>query len=318
MLTDLYAALCEAAPEDEGALFGSPLTEEDSVWLSVDRNAYPALLLPAREDDIRPDIVLRSVDALFSRMCTIETEDGHSQSGCFSVVRLKEDDADVVRLFLKIVDERFCSGSMPTNNAAIASSILEVAELFSEVNFETRDLIGLWGELHIIRRSGDVGAAVRCWCTRKTAKYDFVTKGFVLDVKSTLTASPKHRFSLEQLRPTGDFDAFIASLCVVEVQSGHTVGAVMDAIAGQVAGAELRSKFLNQCVAKGGRDLYRCELTLQTYPDDGALAVYRARDIPVPEIAEGDAIENVRFDVNLSAIAPLSDEESEAILRFQQ
>ena len=318
MLTDLYTTLKQSVPEDEGTLYGSPVGERDAIWLSVDRNAHPALLLPAREDDVRPDIVLRSVDARFSRVCTIETATGQSQGGCYSLIRLKENDVDIVRLFLRILEERFCIDLVPSNNAAIASNIQEIAALFSRVDERPRDLIGLWGELHVIYRSGAIPAAVRCWCTCKTAKFDFVTDSFVLDVKATLSVSRKHRFSLEQLRPAGNFDTYIASLCLIETQSGQTVGALMDAIAIQIADTNLRSAFLRQCVAKGGRDLYRSELALQTYPDEGAASLFRAPSIPVPLIDKGDPIENVRFDVDLSAFTPLDDEMSRTILRFQQ
>ncbi|MDE0173343.1 MAG: PD-(D/E)XK motif protein [Defluviicoccus sp.] len=317
MLTDLYASLSHTVPKEAGTLYGIPLSEGHSVWLSIDHNAHPALMLPSREDDMRPDIILRAVDALFSRICIVETPDGHSQSGCYSLLRLKENDPDIVRLFLTILEERFSNQWIPCDNTAIANNIQEIAALFSRVNDTTRDLIGLWGELYIIHRSDDIATAVRCWSTQKTAKYDFVTDSFVMDVKATLSASPKHRFSLEQLRPAGDFEAFVASLCLIEVRSGQTVGTLMDTIAVQIEDPELRGSFLQQCITKGGPDLYRSQLMLQPYPDDGALALYLARHIPVPRIDVSDPIDNIRFDVNLSEIAPLSDQQSEVILRFQ-
>ena len=91
----------------------------------------------------------------------------------------------------------------------------------------------------------------------------------------------------------------------------------MDAIAAKLSDPEFRSAFFGQCLVKGGADVYRSDLTLQTYPDDGALTLYRAQDIPVPEIGEADPIENVRFDVDLTSIPELDRETSGEILRFQ-
>lgn len=317
MLTDLYPTLCQAIPQDDSALFGLPIATDHPYWLTIDSQAYPALLLPARTDDLRPDISLRAVDVLFSRACVIDTEERQSQQGCYSLVRLKENEPALVRLFLKILEERFCAPNPPATNSEIAASIQQVAALFSRVESNTRDLIGLWGELHVISNAADIDAAVRCWSSRRTAKYDFVSDYFVLDVKTTTKSRPQHRFSLDQLRPSGAFEAFIASLCVIEVQSGQTVGALMDSVATRIHDHDLRSAFLTQCLAKGGRDLYNSNLRLQTYPDNAGPALFRASDIPVPQIRANDPIENVRFDVDLSTISPAADAEMEAILAFE-
>lgn len=317
MLTDLYPTLCQAIPQDDAALFGLPLSADYPYWLAIDAQAYPALLLPARTDDLRPDITLRSVEALFSRACVIDTGTGKSHEGCYSLVRLKESDPAIVRLFLKILEERFCTLNPPTTNAAIAASIQQVAALFSHVEENIRDLIGLWGELHVIECAADIDAAVRCWSARKTAKYDFVSDTFVLDVKTTTKSLPQHRFSLDQLRPSGAFDVLIASLCVIEVQSGQTVGALMESLAERIVDQDLRSAFLTQCLVKGGRDLYRSELALQTYPDDAGLTLVRASEIPVPHVRVSDPIENIRFDVDLSTISCVPKAELEVILSFE-
>ena len=318
MLTDLYPVLCQAIPQDEAALFGLSVSEGFPYWLAVGNQAFPALLLPARADDQRADISLRAVEVLFSRTCVIDTDAGSSHEGCYSIVRLKENDSAIVRLFLKILEDRFCTSSPPTTNAEIAARIQQVAALFSRVESNARDLIGLWGELHVISSASNIDPAVRCWSTRKNAKYDFVTDAFVLDVKTTTKPIPQHRFSVDQLRPSGAFDAFIASLCVIEVQSGQTVGELMDSLAANIVDQALCSAFLTQCLSKGGRDLYRSNLTLKTYPDSAGIALFRASDIPVPQVRDSDPITNIRFDVDLSRVSPLSVQENASILAFQE
>ena len=316
MLYDQYITLCKTVPQDKTVLLGLPLENEPSLWISIDHNGHPSLLLPAQENDPRPDIVLRSIDVSFSRLCEIQTTDGSDHSGCFSIVKLKESDRDIVRLFSKILEERFCRAAKPKNNSEIAGNIQELAALFSRVDGSTKDLIGLWGELNLILCAENLLAAVRSWSTRKTAKYDFVAGSYVLDVKTTLSVTPKHRFSLEQLRPNGDYDAYILSTCLVEVPSGQTVGSLMDIIGTRIEDSEIRSAFLNQCITKGGADIYRSAMKLQTYPDQGTLNLYRASDIPVPTIGPTEPISNVRFDVDLTSISPLDSNTSSIILRF--
>lgn len=234
MLTDLYPTLCQTIPEVDTALFGLPIDGAHPYWLAIDGHAFPSLLLPASPDDLRPDISLRAVDALFSRTCVIDTDAQKPHEGCYSLVRLKESDPAIVRLFLKILEESLCTASPPNTNAEIAARIQQVAALFSCIEDNTRDLIGLWGELNIIARAPITDAAVRCWSARKTAKYDFVADNYVLDVKTTMKSTPKHRFSFDQLRPSGALDAYIASLSVIEVQGGQTVSDSMETLAGRI------------------------------------------------------------------------------------
>lgn len=317
MLTDLYPTLCQTIPEDGAALFGMPVGSEYPYWLAIDSQAFPTLLLPARFDDLRPDITLRAVDAMFSRTCVIDTDAPDPHQGCYSLIRLKESDPAIVRLFLRILEESFCTTRTLTTNAEIAARVQQVASLFSRIEVNDRDLIGLWGELKIIACAANIDSAVESWSTGKTAKYDFVGKHFVIDVKTTTKPNPKHRFSLEQLRPSGSLNAYIASLCVVEVPNGQTIADLMDSIVKEINDQRLRSTFLIQCLRKGGPDLYRTNMTLQNYSGSAPAKLYRTQDIPVPHVHSKDPIENVRFDVNLSEIESLSEEIGSKILSFE-
>ena len=317
MLYDLYKELVPSAPDEEGEILGFPLDDERSGWITVDLNDHPALMLPARPDDLRTDIVLRAVDVEFSRTCTIESLDESKHTGCYTIIRLKEDDPDIVRLFLRILEERFLGKPYRKANSGIAESIQEIASLFSRTSLASRDVIGLWGELFAIYQATDLELAIRAWSLKKNAKYDFVAGDFVLDVKAALSHVPKHRFSLEQLRPSGDFRAFVLSLCLVEQQGGKTVGELMDTIANRISDADLGEAFLRNCLVKGGREIYGSELRLQPYPHPDSFKVFDAAELPVASTADGDVISNIRFDMDLSSAMPLDRELSATILKFK-
>ncbi|MCG5524912.1 PD-(D/E)XK motif protein, partial [Ectothiorhodospira haloalkaliphila] len=262
------------------------------------------------------DIELRSVSVHFSRDCMVEAAEGEAATGIYTVVRLNENDPDTVRMLLRLLDETFRARKTPYTNKEIAARIVELADLFKQIGDSTGDIVGLWGELYILSRASSLQTAVQCWCLKKNAKYDYVTEGFALEAKTTVRSRRKHRFSLDQLRPNDQFRVYIASLAVVELNSGHTAADLMDEMCGKIGDDDLRARFLAQCLIKGGRDIYRNTLKLGVFPDGTSLMVLDASTIPVPEIAQPSLIENVRFDVDLTDLSPISRRELDTVLTF--
>ena len=316
MLFEAYAKLVNDFPEDCDQLFGQALTVDNSVWLSVDGYANPSLLFASRREDARNDIELRSISVQFSRDCGIEAADGKAMSGIFTVVRVNENDPDVTRMMLRLMEETFQVRRTPYTNKEIATRILELADLFKKIAESEGDIVGLWGELHILSRARDLDMAVQCWCLSKNAKYDYVTDCFALEAKTTLRSRRKHRFTLDQLRPGDEFQVYVASLTVVELNAGRTATNLMDEIYGKIGDDDLRPRFLAQCLVKGGRDIYRNTLMLSVFPDGTSLLILDASTVPVPEVAPNSLIENVRFDVDLTDRIPVSPREMDRVLSF--
>jgi len=305
MLYEAYISLARNFPAQCDGLYGQQLDGASDCWLAVDVQAFPSFLLKAQSSDARSDIELRFVSVQFSRECEIATTNGSPARAAYTVVRLEENDPDLVRLFLRLLEEGFCGGRAPRTNRAIGVRILELANLFSQIENSPKDVIGLWGELQVICEAASRENATRCWCQQSNAKYDFICDGFALEVKSTLKPRREHRFSLDQLRPSsGDLEVFIASLQLVQAQGGKAVFELIDEILADITDVELRMAFLSLCLAKGGSDIYRSNLRFQLLARDAGIAYFAATDIPVPVVEPSGQISNVRFDVCLDAIKP--------------
>lgn len=316
MLFETYANLVRDFPNGCDQLFGQNLSQNSSLWLSVDRGAHPSLLFAAQRNEHRSDIELRSVSVHFSRDCMVEAAGGVVASGIYTVVRLNENDPEIVRILLRLLEEAFPDREKLYTNKDISGCILELADLLKKIDDSPRDIVGLWGELYVLSRSVDLDTAVKCWCRDNKARYDFITDSFALEAKTTLRNKRKHRFSLDQLRPKGEFRVYIASLTVVELSSGKTAADLMDELYGEIVDGDLRAHFLMQCLIKGGREIYRNTLKLGVFPNRTSLIIFNACDIPVPEIAPAMPIENVRFDVDLTGLAPVPLSEMDAVLAF--
>jgi hypothetical protein len=314
MLFEAYLRLVQAFPDQCEHLFGRPVGASNFLWLSIDDRLRPSLLFPADSSDDRSDIALRFIDVEFSRSCEIVAEDAKPSSGTYTIVRLNEDDPEIVRVFLRLLEESFCEDDRQLRNREIGDRMLAIADIFSRIENARVDVVGLWGELYVIANAVSVLGAAQSWCLHKSARHDFVAADFVLEVKTTLKGSRQHRLSLEQLRPGTTSDVYVASLQLVETHAGKTVSELLDTICEQIDDRELRSAFFNLCLIKGGRDIYRSELRLQPIPD--SLVIFDAREIPVPSIEASDPISNVRFDLDLSQISHLDDRRRREILRF--
>lgn len=307
MLFEIYSALAEEIPQNFANLFGRELNDQNKIWLAVDAQFYPALLFPSDRSDRKADIEFRYVEALFCRDCSISEVASETSTGSFSIVRLKENDPDLVRAFLRLLEETFCRNTRPYSSREIGEKILELAGLFGRIENSRRDILGLWGELFVISSANNSNDAVTCWSVSEHAKFDFTAADFSLEVKTTIRPTRTHRFSLEQLLPRDGTNVFIASLRVTQTLKGHTVGELMEIIQQTITDPIVRKQFFSNCLIKGGEGIYQDEARFQPIPGGSPLIYFDAESLPVPEIEDGSSISNVRFDLCLDRLTPTDE-----------
>lgn len=317
MLFDSYNSLVARFPDGCEHLFGHGVVDRSELWFSINASDHPTLLFETPVDQGQPDLKLKYVDVQFARHCDISLDDGSKRTGTFTVVSFKDDDCDLVRIFLRLLEEAFLAGNDQYSSAEIRSKIISIAEIFVRLEIGINDVIGLWGELHVIQQSNDPNRVARAWCLAKSAQFDFLGQSHVVEVKATTKSRRMHRFSMEQVRPSSDLQPYICSILLVELPSGKTVGELMDEVLGQIDDADERSRFFHQCLTKGGKDLYSSSLLLSVFPDGASVAVFEASSLPVPQVEEAEPIYNVRFDVDLSELEPLGKTDAERTLTFE-
>ena len=314
MYFEAYLRIINHAPENTEELYGCWV--EEGVWIAIDREGSPSILFSARADQKQRDIVFQLVSVQFSRQCKLILGDGEEKVGCFSLVTLEERDPDIVRAFLRLLEESFGGTQGGIRNEEIAKRILDLAGIFKALNEQRGDLIGLWGELFVILSSANIANAVSCWCYSKNAKFDFVSENFLLEVKTTLSPQRKHRFSYEQLRSRYAVDAYVASIALIEIPRGRIVGQLIDEISNILEDAKLRELFFHQCLMKGGKLIYQDELRLAPISKDDCVNLFDATTLPVPQVSTQDPIDNIRFDLDFSQIPDLVMEISISDLEF--
>lgn len=316
MLFEIYGNLLRQRPQSDAQLYGSRVEIDEKLWLAITEQAFPCLLFPSERTEGRADITLRAIDVEFSRACEIATPGAETTTGIYTIVRLNDGDPDIARIFLRLLEEAFFGSTNTFTNRQIGDKILELADLFSRLEETGGDLIGLWGELHVIVQSPNICRAVQCWCAHKHAKFDFVSEQFALEVKTTIKPRREHSFSLEQVRPCDQFNVYVASIQLIEVPAGKRLSELIEEILGSIDDDALKSSFFNHCLTKGGKELYRSVRKFQPLPDKNAVAIFEASQLPVPHVDPVDPITNVRFDIDLSDISKIDSHAAQAILCF--
>ena len=316
MLFEAYQELARRFPDACQHLFGSKIDGAHGLWLSLDAQGQPYLLFEMAEDDGQPDLKLKAVEVRFACLCDIQLQDGSALSGTYTLVSLTNDDPDIIRVFLRLLEEAFMIPGADRSAAAVRDQILTISDLFTPLNDDLKDVVGLWGELHIVRTAQDLAAAARAWSTSAHSRYDFMTEHFALEVKTTLRSARQHRFSLEQLRPNADLRVYVASILLTELPGGESVSALIDQIYAALEDPESRARFFRQCLRKGGVDVYGSELRLSTLPGDASIAVFDADTLPVPSLEGGGPISKVRFDLDLGGLEGVTPAARCRILSF--
>jgi hypothetical protein len=317
MLLEAYHELSSRFPEACSHLFGSRVGGTEALWLSLNSQGHPFLLFEMAVDDGLPDLKLKSVEVRFACPCDIQLQDGSVLSGTFTLVSLRDDDPDIVRVFLRLLEEAFMAPGASRSAPAVREQMLAIADLFTPLDDDVKDVLGLWGELHIIRGATDVAAAVRAWSSSSRARYDFMTELYALEVKTTIAANRAHRFSLEQLRARDTIDVYVVSVLLIELPGGETVHELLDQVYQALDDPIERARFFRQCLRKGGVDLYGSDLRLAALPGGASVAVFEATDLPVPIVSESDPVTRVRFDLDLSEQRRLPDRSCQALMSFE-
>lgn len=129
-------------------------------------------------------------------------------------------------LISQVADSVQLDGELPAR--AIDLSITKLRSLLAEEKLLNEDtLVGLWGELWVLKRliSGFSESVVQCWKGSEGAVHDFRRGLIELEVKTTRNEDRKHIISkLSQLDSSPDCDLYICSIQVIEgIENGRSV-----------------------------------------------------------------------------------------------
>lgn len=216
-----------------------------------------------------------------------------------AVFRLRDADAALRRYFFRAV-AGLLSG-LPTSPSFeefddAARGLVDLFHALSQPGDES--IQGVWSELLLISLSADPNRLMAYWHQAPTSTYDFASPPHRLEVKSTISQTRVHRFSLEQLAVAdGGFTA-IASLCLREDDGGVGIDDLVDDLTERLEPQYLSK--LRHVVATALGQRWRDAQLLAFDVDDAVRSFRLFSSTAVPSVTADDGVSGVKFSADLS------------------
>lgn len=313
-LAELFEQLPAAAPAAPGgalSLSALPVPGWGAYRVSRSEDGSPGVLVAARggpESSIA-GLELKNLSFRPRVRCRIVPPSGGGpEEGEYALIRCKGEDEALRSLFLHIAGGWLPALGRAPSVGALADAVDRLAELFAALAAPARTSVqGLWAELLLVATGLDPALLALAWHSEPRELHDFCAGSQRVEVKSTLSPLREHTFSLDQLR-WGGGALIVASVKMQEDPQGLTVEDLARLAASRMPGAlELRAR-LEEVVARSlGRDwreATRARFRLQG--PAGAVAYYRAEDVPSIATPLPAEVSEVRFRSDLSGTPPLA------------
>lgn len=299
---------CLARPDQPGAFSVIPVASRPAYYVGRTNSGCAALLIRTAGSSTKVPLVLAGIEARFSVTCRIEERDGDTRKENLTVIICRSQDRVIERYFLNTMEFLTSAmGSLPTVSA-VAEAVDRLVELFQRLARPSRrQLVGLVGELLVIRAATDPSAAVRAWRVDQDERYDFSVGDLRLDAKATSTDRRTHEVSFEQANPPTCSVGILMSFIVQPSGGGFSLANLLADIEARIEGHDLILKLRTVVADTLGRDMqsslgWAFDLARAT----SSTKVYDVSTIPAirPPLPAG--VSGVRFIIDLAGCSQLS------------
>ena len=288
-----------------------PVPDYESYFVGKDRESHACLLVATvdRAERRPPPIRLESLDVQFELRCQLRKDQEPDREGTFTVIRCRSLDPETIRYFLSVCETVLrMVGDKPAQRA-VASAVHRLADIFQKMHKPpTRPVNGLFGELYLLRRSGNPVRTLKAWRMDETARFDFADGEIRLDVKATGGRVRTHTFSYEQCNPPPGTTAVAASLFVERTPGGVALRSLIDQIESIVAAhPDLVLKLHEVVTATLGTSLTEAlAATFDVKLADSSLRFFSLLDVPAIREPLPAGVSDVHFRSDLSKLPTLS------------
>lgn len=249
----------------------------------------------------------------YNMMCNIVERDKNIDNQKFTIITLSSDNEQLQKMFVDVFLMMLNMLPKKPTNIMIASKVENLLSIFSKLKRRPiHKLQGLWAELLLIEQSKDPITTAKAWHSLPDSKYDFTMGRDKVEVKSTSSENRIHRFSLDQLNPSGNSRLLVCSIKVRESgkdENGLCVYDLYDNISIKVADNEVRMHVYNVMIETLGSDFYSARKKFFDYTEAcDSFALFEHTDIPkIDKTYIPDHVTEVKFSADLSHLIDARD-----------
>jgi hypothetical protein len=204
--------------------------------VGVDALGHPCLLIQTSDRRHIPPTRLENLEVLYSAQCSIIAP-GQRYQDCFTIVCCRATDRALVSYFLgsaEVILEHLPSSPGVQD---VSRAVDRLIALFRKLSSPaTKPLLGLVGELLVIRWAKDPQAALRAWRTGDEERFDFAHGDLRLETKVATGRQRLHHFSMDQCRPPPGTVGLIASLFIERSGGGTSLAELLAALERRLQG----------------------------------------------------------------------------------
>jgi Putative PD-(D/E)XK family member, (DUF4420) len=320
-LRALFASSLAACSLPPGAILCAlPIPQRPSHRLGKGPDGSISLILavsPGRGAP-KPDVQLQNIRVQRRIHCEITRPTGEVESLQGSIITCLATSTDLRDFFLELFGQALATMEENPTEEATDRWIDHCIQLFAELEDTSgRNVRGLWGELLLIAESTDPTALARRWHSKREDIFDFSSREFALEVKTSADLERIHEFSLAQLR-SAHTEVVIASVPVLVDPLGQSILDLLMETEGKVPDDAVKAHLRRIAFAVGGSAL--AELPPRRFDRTAAAAglrYFRATQVPAVEPSPDAAIIEVRLRVRCRDIPDeeLADEVIERLSR---
>lgn len=286
------------------------------AYIAIDKEGYIALILKTGEK-INYQMSTDLLSLRLGNYCTITTRD-KDYSGKCHVLSCRSKEKKLMKIFLMLCITLTEQINEYKNSSELLSFFSSLFQLFktSPSSNLIKERQGLWGELFVIKQTGNPYIFVNCWHKEVTRKFDFSYKNFRLEVKATNQDERIHYFSHDQLFREDDVEIVISSLVLQDEDSGLSLKDLIEDTRVVINGnTELLLKLEKAVMSAGMNDENELGPVYDETLAKRKLSWYSSKVVPKFDQAEPEGVTSTKYKIDLSSVTKMTDDELEVWLK---
>lgn len=303
-LLDIFRTL-RASSDDNSDFIGVELNAEHGIYAACTSDKELAIILRDPKTENIPSRDLSSLMVDYGVTCSAVVSGKEIKEEAI-VIKLKRGSLELEEafsLFLSLALIEISESPVGYKPRELVGSLIQ---LFQSKPKESREaVIGFFGELTLIARSGNPEAWVAAWHANGKASKDYSFQSFHVEVKTTESRRRKHKLTLDQLN-SSEKPVMMASIQVEEESTGKSVLNLINDLEDRL----VRNSYRKVCdlffETLGISNSLASELSFEVKGGTGGILIFDSVNIPAPRLPDNEidaeTIKSVEFESNFDLI----------------